>query len=276
MSKLKILAIGNSFSVDAMEHIFKVALAYGYKQEDIILGNLYIGGCSLKTHHENMKGDLPRYGYYKNINNEWVIPPETTLLTGVLDEEWDYITMQQVSQNSGQPDTFEPYLSELIEYVNSKKLNPSAKLLWHSTWSYAKDSTHGGFANYGNDQQAMYSAILDAAKHIKANYPAFSDIIPSSVAITNARKELGDNLNRDGFHLDLTYGRLTAALTWFYKITGVAPDNIIDETPLLEICKNGVVTLKEKGVDITPEKLLEISINAAKDAVEKPLAPIIE
>lgn len=276
MAKLKILAIGNSFSEDAMEHLFKVALAYGYKQEDIILGNLYIGGCSLKTHHENMKGDLPRYGYYKNINNKWVITPETTLLTGVLDEEWDYITMQQVSQNSGQPDTFEPYLSELIEYVNSKKSNSSAKLLWHSTWAYAKDSTHGGFANYGNDQQAMYSAILDAAKHIKANYPAFSDIIPSSVAITNARKELGDNLNRDGFHLDLTYGRLTAALTWFYKITGVAPDNIIDETPLLEICKNGVVTLKEKGVDITPEKLLEISINAAKDAVEKPLAPIIE
>lgn len=268
MAKLKILAIGNSFSVDAMEHLFKVALSYGYKKEDIILGNLYIGGCSLERHHKNMCENLADYVYYKNTNNKWISNEEATLLTGLLDEEWDYITMQQVSQKSGQPDTFEPYLSELIEYVNSKKLNPSAKLLWHSTWSYAKDSTHGGFANYGNDQQAMYSAILEAAKHIKANYPAFSDIIPSSVAITNARKELGDNLNRDGFHLDLTYGRLTAALTWFAKITGTNLDFIVDNTELLEICKGGVVTLKEKGVDITPEKLLEISIKAAKDAVE--------
>ena len=165
-------------------------------------------------------------------------------------------------------DTFEPYLSELIEYVNSKKLNPSAKLMWHSTWAYAKDSTHGGFANYGNDQQAMYSAILDAAKHIRENHPQFTDIIPSSVAITNAREKLGDNLNRDGFHLDLTFGRLTAALTWFSKITGADLQNIVDDTELLAICKGGVVTLKEKGVDITPEKLLEISIKAAKDAVE--------
>ena len=266
MAKLKILAIGNSFSVDGMEHLFKVAMAYGYKREDVILGDLYIGGCSLKTHHENMKGDLPRYEYYKNINNEWVITPETTLLTGVLDEEWDYITMQQVSQNSGQPDTFEPYLSELIEYVNSKKLNPSAKLVWHSTWSYAKDSTHGGFANYGNDQQAMYSAILDAAKHIKANYPAFSDIIPSSVAITNARKELGDNLNRDGFHLDLTYGRLTAALTWFTRITGTDLSKIIDDTELLAICHVGVPVLRDRGVNISPKQLLETCIDSAKGA----------
>ena len=268
MAKLKILAIGNSFSVDAMEHLYKVALAYGYKKEDIILGDLYIGGCSLAKHHENMQGNLPRYDYYKNTNNEWVITPETTLLTGLLDEEWDYITMQQVSQNSGQPDTFAPYLAELIGFVNASKRNPKAKLMWHSTWAYAKDSTHGGFANYGNNQQAMYSAILKAAEHIKENYPQFTDVIPSSVAITNARESLGDNLNRDGFHLDLTYGRLTAALTWFTKITGTNLDNVADAAELLEICNAGISTLIEKGVDLTPDKLLEICIDAAKKAVQ--------
>lgn len=267
MAKLKILAIGNSFSVDAMEHLFKVALAYGYKQEDIILGNLYIGGCSLERHYNNISENLPAYEYFKNTANEWINTPETTLLTGLLDEEWDYITMQQVSQCSGLTDTFEPYLSELIKYVNENKLNKSATLLWHSTWSYAKDSTHGGFAYYNNDQQLMYGKILNAAEHIKASYPVFSEVIPSSVAITNARRKIGDYLNRDGFHLDLNHGRLTAALTWFSKITGTDLENIIDDTELLEICKDGVTTLNEKGVDITPEKLLETLIKSAKNAV---------
>ena len=268
MAKLKILAIGNSFSVDAMEHLFKVALAYGYKKEDIILGDLYIGGCSLERHYNNMKENLPAYEYFKNTNNEWVNTPETTLLAGLSDEEWDFITMQQVSQCSGLIDTYEPYLYHLIEFVNNKKSNKSAKLLWHSTWSYAKDSTHGGFAHYNNDQQLMYEKILGVARHIEENYPQFSYIIPSSVAITNAREKIGDNLNRDGFHLDLTFGRLTAALTWFAKITGTDLDNIVDATELLEICESGAEALAEKGVNVTAEQLLEYCIDSSKAAVK--------
>ncbi len=269
MSKLKILAIGNSFSVDAMEHLYKVAKACGYTENDIILGNLYIGGCSLEMHYNNICENLPAYEYFKNTENRWINHTNTSVLTALKDEKWDYITMQQVSQCSGLTETFEPYLSKLIEYVNNNKLNPSAKLLWHSTWSYAKDSTHGGFANYNNNQEQMSAKILAAAKHIAQNYPQFSFILPSCVSINNAREVLGDNLNRDGFHLDLNHGRLTAALTWFTKITGTSLDNIIDKTELLEICKNGVVDLTEKGIEVTPEKLLEILVKSAKKSVSQ-------
>ena len=40
----KILAIGNSFSDDAMEHLAEILVGEGYT--DFVLGNLYIGGCS--------------------------------------------------------------------------------------------------------------------------------------------------------------------------------------------------------------------------------------
>ena len=49
---LKILAIGNSFSVDAMEHLYGIAKDGGV--ENVLLGNLYIGGCSLATHAKNI------------------------------------------------------------------------------------------------------------------------------------------------------------------------------------------------------------------------------
>lgn len=41
-------------------------------------------------------------------------------------------------------------------------------------------------------------------------------IVPCGTAIQLARKSfIGDNMNRDGYHLNLVYGRYTAACTWF-------------------------------------------------------------
>ena len=48
---VRILAIGNSFSVDALEdHFYELASAAGKK---VIVGNMYIGGCRLKRHLKN-------------------------------------------------------------------------------------------------------------------------------------------------------------------------------------------------------------------------------
>ena len=52
---LSILAIGNSFSQDATAYLHMAAEAAGV---ETLVVNLYIGGCSLKTHWENMQGDL--------------------------------------------------------------------------------------------------------------------------------------------------------------------------------------------------------------------------
>ena len=39
---MKVLAIGNSFSVDSMEYLFYILKDLG--QTDIFLGNLFVGG----------------------------------------------------------------------------------------------------------------------------------------------------------------------------------------------------------------------------------------
>ncbi len=46
-----ILSIGNSFSKDAQRYLHQIAKADGV---DVHSFNLYIGGCSLSTHHKNM------------------------------------------------------------------------------------------------------------------------------------------------------------------------------------------------------------------------------
>ena len=65
---LKVLAIGNSFSVDGMEYIYGIAKSAGYT--NIVLGNLYIGGCSLSKHESNAKNNAPAYEFFTNTDGK--------------------------------------------------------------------------------------------------------------------------------------------------------------------------------------------------------------
>ena len=61
---VKILAIGNSFSEDAIEqNLHELADAEGIQT---IVANLYIPGCSLERHMQCVKGDLKAYRYRKD------------------------------------------------------------------------------------------------------------------------------------------------------------------------------------------------------------------
>jgi len=250
---LKVLAIGNSFSQDATQWLYEIALDAGI--DEIILGNLYIGGCTLATHWENAKENNAAYTYYKNSVGIWEKYNKSTMLQGILDEDWDIITLQQASGVSGMEETYNSDLTNLIEYVNTHKTNPNAKLVWHMTWAYQSDSTHKEFVNYENDQLKMYNSILSCVQNKILTNPAFSYIIPTGTAIQNLRTSIiGDRLTRDGYHLSYNLGRYTAALTWFHAITGESIDNI---------------TFNPEPEEI-PEIYIPLIKKAVKAAIEKP------
>ena len=128
------------------------------------------------------------------------------------DENWDYISLQQASGKSGKYETY-TVLADLIAGI--KERCPKAKLLWHQTWAYASSSTHESFPDYDSNQMTMYSSIVTAARQAMTNHTDLSLLIPSGTAIQNGRTSfLGDAFNRDGYHLEVTYGRYTAACTW--------------------------------------------------------------
>lgn len=216
---LKLLAIGNSFSEDAIEqNLFELAAATGHQ---MVIGNMYIGGCSLKKHWENAQSNKPDYDYRKiGIDGKMTHTANYTLDKALRDEQWDYVSLQQVSQLSGMYSSFQPHLDSLIAYVRAR-VPATTKLIWHVTWAYAQNSTHGGFANYDRNQDKMYRAIVEGAQLLKKENAQFSLFVPVGTAIQNARTSfVGDHLNRDGFHLDLVLGRYTAACTWFECLFG--------------------------------------------------------
>ncbi|MBO7119385.1 MAG: DUF4886 domain-containing protein [Bacteroidaceae bacterium] len=221
-SIVRVLAIGNSFSQDAVEqYLWELANEAGVK---MIVGNAYRGGQGFQSHWIDVTEANNTFEYRKVVNGRRSNKPRTALSDIITDEPWQFITFQQVSQESGLTVTFEPYLTNLIQYAQSLQTNPNVAYGYHQTWAYSHDSTHGGFANYGNRQEVMYDSICAAVQYALQMHPEFSFVVPSGTAIQNARTTyLGDNMNRDGYHLDLKMGRYTAACAWFETITGISP-----------------------------------------------------
>lgn len=216
--QIKLLAIGNSFSEDALEHyLYGLVAANG---DTILIGNLYIGGCSLEKHYNNSQGDLPAYSYRKIVNGIKTVTPHYRLSDALTDEEWDYISLQQVSSLSGQYESFFPYIELLMSYVKEHLLKTDVEFILHATWAYAKDSSHRGFAGYDNDQMKMYRDLIDATSRV-AQRAGIGIIIPAGTAIQNGRtSSLGDSFCSDGYHLEHTYGRYTASCAWYEKLFG--------------------------------------------------------
>lgn len=214
--EVKLLAIGNSFSDDAIEHyLYGLADSNG---DTIVIGNMYIGGCSLERHYNNSVDNTNNYSYRKIVDGVKTVTPEYRLADAIADEDWDYISFQQVSSLSGIFDSYYPYINDLIKYAHKYSTNPDVKIVLHSTWAYAESSTHSGFGNYNNSQSEMYDAIIDAGSRV-AEKSGIDIIIPAGTAIQNGRTtSLGDTFCRDGYHLDLNYGRYTASCVWYEKL----------------------------------------------------------
>lgn len=249
-SVIKILAIGNSFSDDALEHyLFGLAKAGGYK---VIIGNLYIGGAPLDLHLKNAQGDKEVYEYRKvKVDGTKEKFSKTSISKALADENWNYISFQQSSPKSGLFETYIEPLPLLFNYVKEKATNPKVKYVWHQTWAYAQNSTHSGFVSYNKDQMQMYKGITNASGKVKTLVP-IDIVVPAGTAIQNARTKLGDVLTRDGYHLDLNIGRYTASCTWYESVF-----------------KQNVV-----GNPYKPEKVSEADAlsgqKAARKAVKKP------
>lgn len=241
---LKVLAIGNSFSQDATAYLSQIAASAGV---DMTVGNLYIGGCPLKLHAENIAANAPAYTYYRLTGDCVESADNAAIQDALLSEQWDVVTLQQASHDSGRWETYQPYLSQVSSYV--AQLAPQARQMIHQTWAYEIDSDHEGFAQYHHDQLVMFDAIR-SAYHNAAEVLNIS-VIPSGEAVQMARQTApfdyahgGKSLCRDGFHMRIPHGRYLLGCVWFEALTGISTDNA-DFLPRTE---SEVITEEEAAV----------------------------
>ena len=204
----KILAISNSYGVDATRYLYGIARA---ANEEIRVVTLYIGGCSLYRHYRNMLSEEKAYEYYINgIRSGLCVSLKEALLL----DEWDIVTLQQCSGQSGVYESYFPYLPELSAYV--KRLAPAAKQYMHMTWSYPDGSKAFVNTKYESRDDMIY-CVRRAYKRVAEDIGA-DRIIPCLDAMCKLYDEKGKPAYRDDIHASLGLGRYTLACVWYMTI----------------------------------------------------------
>ena len=213
---IRVLCIGNSFSWDAVEQ--ELVPLCAEKGVEVEVHNLYYGGCSLEQHAQFLLRDTAAYSHRVCTNAApRVIKDTVSLRQALRDGQYDYISLQQASHDSGLRATYQPWLTMLIDTVRAYQ--PDAQICWMQTWAYSQDATHPAFPRYHNSQQEMWDSIQSCTQSQIANHQL--PILPCGLAIQLARQtKLGDTLCRDGYHLNYVYGRYTAACVWYEFLTG--------------------------------------------------------
>ena len=234
---MNILSIGNSFSQDAQRYLHQIARAGGI---DVTCVNLYIGGCSLAQHAENLRADTKAYSMELNgVSSGFYVSIREALES----RDWDIVTMQQVSHDSNDYSTYQPYLAELAAYV--KQYAPNAEQVLHETWFYEQDSEllcgKMGYKNWEDMYRDIESAYTEAAKSL-----GNCRIIPSGKALAEAVKA-GISVHRDTFHARLGFGRYILGLCWYKTLC----DGNVDTNPFCdfdEVVSNEEIEIAKKSV----------------------------
>lgn len=214
---MKILSIGNSFSQDAQRYLHRIAKSTGYELNSY---NLYVGGCPLSRHHEIMITGEKAYELETNgeTTNEFV-----SLDDVITKHEWDIITVQQVSNQSPDFATYEPYLTEIVNYV--RKCVPKAKIAVHQTWAYedgserlTKELNYKKHEEMFRDIEIAYNKAYDL---IDADF-----LIPSGKLFEALLANGIEKVHRDTFHARLGLGRYALGLLWYTVLTGRDIENV--------------------------------------------------
>ena len=211
---MKILFIGNSFSQNATRYIRQIS------DGTLFVRNLYIGGCSLETHAKNIENDRPAYEYQVDAKALAM----TSIKSALLCENWDIVSVQQVSSQSGIYESYFPYIDTVIAEI--KKYRPNARIVFHRTWAYNYGSTHPSYVNYECNTDLMNEMIEKTAAKVAEKYSF--DVIPSGVAVYTGYNTPefdirlgGEPLTApDTFHLSRGYGQYLAGLVLYRFFTG--------------------------------------------------------
>ena len=240
---MKILSIGNSFSIDAQHYLHSIAHA---DKADVTAANLYIGDCPLEIHYRNMLSQKDAYEYWFNGFNTLL---KVSLDAVLLASKWDVVTLQQASPFSPDYESYQPYLNALASYV--RKCQPKAKIVIHQTWAYDKEAKMLPKLNFKTPKEMfekVENAYAEAAKEINADF-----IIPSGKLLGMMVDEGFEKVHRDTYHASYGAGRYVIGLLWYAlltgnDITGNTFDDFDEEvTPKqVNIIKNCVKKLCEK------------------------------
>ena len=240
---LKVLMIGNSFSICVLKQMPQVAASAGCPLD---LASACIGGCPMEKHLRRIEAceldpaTNSHYISWNYVSREnplvGVVPKDRdgntwgNLVTVLRADKWDVVTIQQASHESWRPESFHPWGDRFVEKI--RKYAPQAKIVVQQTWSYSKldgrifNPKTKGPGKWGFDQLGMYRRLTANYRELAGKYGF--DIIPTGLAVQlframalKAEDVVGAKRKKDvdSIHLN-PRGEYLQACVWVAKLFG--------------------------------------------------------
>lgn len=232
---LKVLAIGNSFLDDPMAYLESLVQASGIDRSTLCVYSAVRSGVPLEFWANTCKN-----GDEVTINlraGNFTMTTTQAPLKELLAQDWDVVTVQQLSILAQDPEKLSPYLPYLVNQIRELCPNKDVVIAFQQVWSYWREND--------NLQTSLenWQRINEVAK-LSYKY-GIDMIIPTGTAIQNARatdRNVHHGFTRDGQHLGYGVGRYVAACTWFEAL--IAP---VYGVSVVGNAANHEITDKEKA-----------------------------
>lgn len=203
--QLRILVLGNSFTLDATTYLQDMVNAAGIDNNKICLYEGYFEGASFYTWSNAIE---------KNYNI--VLDKKVGLLymesrgdmKDIINQEWDLVIIQQVSSLSYKWSSYKdlsPLLINILQNCPNKNLCIAVQMPW---------------VHNRSEMPFVLNKNFECCTAMTNTF-GLDLVIPTGTAIQLARNtslEDGNYLTRDDWHLNEGMGRYIAACTWFEKI----------------------------------------------------------
>jgi fermentation-respiration switch protein FrsA (DUF1100 family) len=224
---VRVLTIGNSFAGNACKYLKEIAADGGV---ELVIGTANLGGCTLERHASLAKqsaSDPSSKPYTRIVDSQ---RSRLSLQEYLVADQWDFVTLQQMSALSFKVETFHPHIDELVAFV--RKLAPQAKIMIHETWTYRPDSPL--LKEWGITQDEMHDGIVKAYASVAKQFDA--TIIPvgsafNKVRSTDGRKVVVPDPNYDydnPVHPKRPNQANSLVAGWYWDVRGEKPTLRLD------------------------------------------------
>ncbi len=278
---MRLLIIGNSHSIDAF-YLLQKAFQDQMPEQELVLGVVYYGGCSISLHVMFAQHEKDAYTYLRNTDGQWENLENRTLKSIIEDQPWDMVMLQ--AAKTDMDDTLnEPGRRELEGFVEQYLQKP-CRYWWHTSWpspndeiffspAYVSQAPEGYKENlmelYGFDPVNQFAVLTDVAKTHILTDDHYAGAVCTGAAIMYAHTVLGvDQLElwRDYTHLS-DLGRLTVAYSMYAQLTGNPIQQVGIDTIPVEFRAFQYQYLGDMAVT---EQIKDIVRQAANHSLEDP------
>lgn len=199
---LRVLMIGNSFSISCMSYLPEVSKS---ASKNLDIGSLYIPGCPLERHAKNIESELSggkgAYDFDRSISGiRQPKIPRYGVTEALKSAKWDVVTIQQASPLSWRKNSYRPWGDKVVAAV--RELAPGARIVVQETWSYTPFDARLG--HWKMTQGQMHAALKEAYSDFAHGYGF--DVIPMGDAVEEWRRRLPVKYGENSFGGDVVGG----------------------------------------------------------------------